>query len=381
MTELRLLDARPTDAGLRVRWAGSEGDSTFPWFWLCDHGEDEGSLDPRTLQRRVDTFAIPADIHGVDVRIEEGGDRLAVIWNNGQAASEYSAEFLAAIADLAPSPDHVGAEQSPAYWTAADAPDPLPMVANDGLLADDRVLREMLVNIYVWGLCVVDGVPATVEATAAIANRVGYVRRTIFGGVSTLSAELEEHADTAYSTEYLEPHTDATYSHDAPGLQMFNCAEFDGSGGESILVDGFAVARSIAADAPASYETLTRVIVPGRYVEPGVYLNAERAPLRLDSRGELVQITFNNYDRAPFCLPEPEMTAFYQAYGELHRRLCDQANWLKIRLRPGMALIFNNWRVLHGRMSYTGKRVFHGCYVNREDYESRLRVLRFESRD
>ena len=43
-------------------------------------------------------------------------------------------------------------------------------------------------------------------------------------------------------------------------------------------------------------------------------------------------------------------------------------------LAPGEALLFDNWRVLHGRAAYTGHRRLCGGYVNREDVESRRRV-------
>jgi trimethyllysine dioxygenase len=43
-------------------------------------------------------------------------------------------------------------------------------------------------------------------------------------------------------------------------------------------------------------------------------------------------------------------------------------------LAPGEALLFDNWRVLHGRAAYTGHRRLCGGYVNREDVESRLRL-------
>jgi trimethyllysine dioxygenase len=38
-------------------------------------------------------------------------------------------------------------------------------------------------------------------------------------------------------------------------------------------------------------------------------------------------------------------------------------------------MLFDNWRVLHGRAAYTGHRHLCGAYVNREDFESRRRVL------
>jgi trimethyllysine dioxygenase len=39
-------------------------------------------------------------------------------------------------------------------------------------------------------------------------------------------------------------------------------------------------------------------------------------------------------------------------------------------------LLFDNWRVLHGRAAYQGARRLCGTYLNREDFESRLRLLR-----
>jgi len=142
------------------------------------------------------------------------------------------------------------------------------------------------------------------------------------------------------------------------------------------VVDGFALAGKIKRENPDFYETLSRVMVPAQYVEPGVHLSAERAVLRHDRKGTLAQVSFNNYDRAPFLLEADEMKAFYAAYAEFNRLAMNQENWCKIPLRPGMALIFDNWRCLHGRMGYVGKRYFYGCYHNHADYESRLRTLR-----
>ena len=47
--------------------------------------------------------------------------------------------------------------------------------------------------------------------------------------------------------------------------------------------------------------------------------------------------------------------------------------WSEV-LRPGDALLFDNWRALHGRRAYTGKRTLCGAYLNHEDFESRLRM-------
>jgi trimethyllysine dioxygenase len=47
-----------------------------------------------------------------------------------------------------------------------------------------------------------------------------------------------------------------------------------------------------------------------------------------------------------------------------------------MRLAPGAALLFDNGRTLHGRRAYQGYRRLCGAYLNREDFDSKLRVLR-----
>ena len=44
-------------------------------------------------------------------------------------------------------------------------------------------------------------------------------------------------------------------------------------------------------------------------------------------------------------------------------------------LEPGKVLTFDNWRVLHARSSLTGYRQLCGGYHNREDFESKLRLI------
>ena len=52
-----------------------------------------------------------------------------------------------------------------------------------------------------------------------------------------------------------------------------------------------------------------------------------------------------------------------------------QARQLQLKLTPGTVLVLDNWRVLHGRQPFSGRRVLCGAYHNREDFESLLRQL------
>lgn len=376
---LRITEARGQADGLVLRWDNG-AESSFPWFWLRDHGQDPESLDPATLQRRVDTFALDEDISGKDSEVLDEGRALAVTWRDDSGAeSRYSADFLATMAGLASEEPAERPDLAPRLWSAArklPAIEPVPYAEiGPKSKGGSAGLRRALQQLQRDGFVVIEGAPTDEDSARALFGHFGYIRETIFGGLWSLSAELHDHEDTAYTTQYLEPHTDSTYCHDAPGLQCFLCQEFDGKGGESVLVDGFALAEELRAEQPELFRVLCEVSVPGRYLEPGVHLRSERPAIRIDDEGRLRQVSFNNYDRAPFLLEPARMKAFYRAYKDFHSRIVARDNWLTIPLRPGMALIFDNWRLLHGRLGYSGKRVFCGCYHNHEDYESALRTL------
>ena len=48
--------------------------------------------------------------------------------------------------------------------------------------------------------------------------------------------------------------------------------------------------------------------------------------------------------------------------------------WLK--LRPGMLLFIDNWRLLHGRSGFTGYRELSGCFLDRDEWLGKLRAQR-----
>lgn len=357
----------PESDRLLIDWADGRV-SEHSWIWLRDHSHDPTTFHPDTQQRQLVTAEVDPTLRAANVTATDGD--VVIQWSDtDHPPSILPAAFLAAYRDPGGSDD-----TERVLWDGTSIVDDWPVVEHDEVLDDDAGAARWLELVARFGFCIVTGTPTTVEATERLARRVGYIRETIFGGMWDFQADLSK-ADTAYTDQELRPHTDGTYSNDAPGLQLLHCLAFDGTGGESTMVDGFRVAAQLRVANPDAYEVLSTVDVPGRYVGDGVDLRAARPVFRHGAGGLLEQVSFNNADRAPFTLPFDEMQRFYDALRAFEQRANDvRLQWRRVN-PPGDAMLFDNWRVLHGRMSYTGHRHLCGCYVNREDYLSRRRVL------
>ena len=355
------------EQGLTVVVAGIE--TLLSWRWIRDHGEDEASFDPVTKQRRVYALDAEPPKPALHAELATVADRpvIEVTWRESPEHTWISQATLVSL--LAPEPP----QPLQPWHRPEDAAVTKGTV--HGVLNSDDALSAWVDDIASFGFALLGGFRGGHPETVALASRIGNPSSTIFGTTWDLASDVDAHDDTAYTQTFLAPHTDGTYLHHAPGLQMFCCTERDGTGGESVIVDGFAIAETLRTEHPDDFDVLTTVNVPGHYIEPGVEVRTARPAIRLNDAGDVVQISMNNYDRSPMLLPADEMDAFYRAYGRLHELANDRGRWCSIRLEAGDVLINDNWRVLHGREAYTGGRRFVGCYLNHSDLESRLRVL------
>jgi trimethyllysine dioxygenase len=356
-------------------FADARPELTLSLFWLRDHDTGADTLHPETQQRLIDTFRIPVDIAAQSIEVTEDGAALRVQWLPDGRVSRYGAQFLAG---LRADPEALPAQRS--LWDGASIETNVPQVDYLGLMREDGVLMALLEQVARYGFCMVEGVPGTPDATRAVAERVAYIRMTIFGGYYDFTADLA-HKDTAYTSMAIGPHTDGTYSLDAPGYQIFHCLAADCSGGDNLLIDGFKVGQIMHSEYAEDYRLLSTVEIPGRYLDHarGIELMARRPLFRHDQSGTLVQVSYNNHDRAPFVLPVEQHRRFYRALATF-AGLCAQPRLhCRRRLLPGSVLLFDNWRLLHARDAYVGYRRLAGAYLNREDVESRLRVLRIRN--
>ncbi|RYP13964.1 hypothetical protein DL767_010486 [Monosporascus sp. MG133] len=238
------------------------------------------------------------------------------------------------------------------------------------------------------GLAFVTSVPTETAAhTERVLEKIAFIRLTHYGGFYDFIPDLAM-ADTAYTNIALAAHTDTTYFSDPAGLQAFHLlshvdpsADKNGSqslGGQSLLVDGFYAASILKAEHPKAFEVLRTVKLPWHASgNEGITIAPDKLypVLEVDEdTGNLHRVRWNNDDRGVVPFDDkysPE--EWYDAARKWNEILRRKSVEYWFQLKPGNLLIFDNWRVLHGRSAFTGVRRICGGYINRDDYYSRWR--------
>ncbi|KAG7089849.1 hypothetical protein E1B28_011493 [Marasmius oreades] len=351
------------DKRVAVGW-NTQTWSRFHHLWLRDHCRCPECFHRVTKQRLFNTFEIPPDIKPLRVNAESEG--LKVTWPcSNPHVSLYPWSWLRHNSYDPPLHQH---EQSfeKILWGSKIAQSPPTVTYEEAMSENEFGLYKWLQNIDRFGFSFVSG----------------FIRETQYGKFWEFTSDLSK-GDTAYTTMALGAHTDNTYFTDPCGLQLFHLlSHTDGSGGETLLVDGFYVASILKELHPEMYSVLCRIPVPAHAAgEEGSLYRPSPATgypvLSCDSlSGELSQVRWNNDDRSAMRhLKGDDVENWYNAIRTWHSLLTSADSEYWVQLRPGTVVVINNHRVLHGRSAFDGKRRMCGAYVGIDEFRSKLAVL------
>ena len=239
------------------------------------------------------------------------------------------------------------------------------------------MLADWLRTTKRYGLSIVDGLADTTDAGQAIARQVASLRTTNFGTTFEVISKSDPN-NLAYTAEALPLHTDLTNQELPPGYQFLHCLSNDAVGGGSIFCDGFAVAADMQDQEPELADRLATTLVPHRFHDNETDIRARKSVITRSFEGRTIEICFNAHLADILDLEADELIPFYEAYRSFMLMTRSKAYTVSLRLMAGEMVVFDNRRVLHGREAFeqgSGKRHLHGCYVDRADWDSRLRVL------
>lgn len=346
-------------------------------LWLRDNCACSSCRHPRTWERVFDTVAIDPSLQMATAKMAPGRDgvgmALYIEWPDGHR-SEYSAAWLSDHL-----PDQRRAWLTPGATTlwGSELLGSMPR-CNFRTLHDGSCLLEFLESLQEFGVTIVDHTPPTAEALADLADQVGTRRATNFGPHFEVVAMVQPN-NNAYTAIELYPHSDLPNWEAPPGIQFLHCLVAEAPGGESVLVDGFAIADSLRRDDPAAFELLRTTAFPYRFNDATDDIRWRSPIIHLDANGDYHEIRYHTGLAAPLDCDPDQMEAVYLAYIEFGRRARSAEFQVRFRLEEGEVMVFHNRRVLHGRAAFDpagGCRHLRGCYVDADDLRSRIRTMR-----
>ncbi|XP_073497489.1 trimethyllysine dioxygenase, mitochondrial [Phyllobates terribilis] len=351
----------------------------FDYVWLRDHCRSASCYNTKTNQRSLDTASIELDIKPAQVRVDE--TTLYITWPDGHM-TRYGLEWLSQHSYEGQKQQLV---QPRVLWNEKTYREAnVPAVSCSAFLETNEGLRDFLQNFLLYGIAFVDDVPATREDTERVAERISHIRETIYGKMWDLTSDFSR-GDTAYTKLALDRHTDTTYFQEPCGMQLFHCLRHEGTGGRTLLVDGFFAAEQVRQHHPEEFEILSNIPLKHEYIE-----NVRGSHNHMVGIGpvlnvypwnkELYMMRYNNYDRSVInTVPYDIVRRWYSAHRTLTTELRKPENELWVKLKPGKVLFVDNWRVLHGRESFTGYRQLCGCYLTRDDVLNTARLMGLKS--
>ena len=231
-----------------------------------------------------------------------------------------------------------------------------------------------------YGFGFVDKVPPTMVATEKVSTRFSHLMPTVYGRMHEIM-DSGEFSDVAYTKTGLDPHTDMPYLVCPPGIITMQVVYHFGEGGESVLSDGYHMAKQLQAKSPDMYKMLSTmpITISNRSEERATrHWFTLRAPtIALNPvTNEPETIRYNNYDKAPLdSIPQDQLPEFYSALTEFSRMTEDPKYQMQFKLKAGTLMFVDNHRLIHARTSYTGRRCIFGTFLPRDDTISAARRL------
>jgi gamma-butyrobetaine dioxygenase len=347
----------------------------FNYYWLRDNCA--ASFDPETRERVFDIFAEDTAPRPAQAAIT--ADALVIEWAGSGHRSTYALTWLAAHAKSGPR--HDPAILPRAYWYADHYPH-LARFAFDAVSRDRSALKSWVEALLTQGVAILTGMPDSDQGLTDAANLIGFPRPTFFGEYFDVRLHIEPD-NLAYTAKALELHTDVPAEDLAPGVQFLHCRRNSVDGGESLFVDGAAVAAELRRTHPHDFRLLCETAVPF-YCEHDTYdMRARQRVIELDDQGDIAGVTISQHMADVFDHDQRFLDDYYPAFCRFGRLLQDPRFVMRFRLNAGECIVFDNHRIVHARSAFvaeSGERFLRGTYTDRGELRSRWRKLAGEGR-
>ncbi|MDH3294150.1 MAG: TauD/TfdA family dioxygenase [Acidimicrobiia bacterium] len=384
---LPLISAVVDQPFVDLAWADGTTLRAYGW-WLRESVVAVGATDPTTREGTVDPADFADHLRVTTAAIDTEG-ALTLAFSDGFSGIIHPG-WLHHVALGHNQPE--SGLPTMTVWTPETLPSPPTFDGADLLSGDTNQLTAFVRAMVEYGLARLANVPAVVgdgtnqagpeqtEGLAAITDLIGVRRRTNFGELWNVKAEITGNFEntTANTGFRLGPHTDLPTRETPPGFQFLHCVANSVPGGWSTMADGAALVAHLEAEEPETYEALTTL--------NWVFFNRSRehdhrwrGPM-IDRGGPESPLTLRAfYPLRAFPDMDPDdVPRAYRAAKRFHQLAGDPRFQIRYPFAAGDLVGFDNRRILHGRDAFdpgAGFRHLRGTYIDHDEVYSRLRVL------
>ena len=375
---------------LRVTW-GDGTESAYPSTWLRasvrdpQFFHDSCEYHPEHSDFIMKGLPIVTVEHISD---QDGEENIQVQWEDHR--SSFSVPWLR-VQDAQNLPRSITEERI--LWTSENK------LPQHEFSKKEECFASWMKDLRKWGMIRVHGCPPTEKGLVDFLTMVGPLWKRLYHpiDVCTLQATPKtKSVQLSYAVKNLEMHNNYVDYSPHPKLAAFLCTELNAPklDTKTFLVDAFKVLEDLRQEDPETFHILcTTPIRRGRhrltveeecdpsevrmyqrnfmYEEPVVYMDGKNIKWVRIRPGKDVGLSLVAEHDDNFIIK------YYRAYKKLQALLADPKYKQGFVLQPGMMLVFDNYRLCHGRSEIdpSTHRVLKSAYVGEDSWCNRWRLM------
>jgi len=359
---------------IKIKWNDNKI-SNFDFLWLRDNCPSVEHIHAR--HRMFNLLDVSENIYPKKYYLNNNGD-LEIDWSEGKHHSCFSANWLRKNCyTIQNNIKYISPYQK--WNNKLNHKLEKCTIDYNEVIKNDKGLLKWLNQLNKFGLSLVKNAPTKKKSALKLINKISHIRETFFKTPFEV-INIPKPNNSAYTAYGLRNHTDLPYYEYPPGYQFLHCLVNNAKGGESSIVDGFAVADYLKNKDPEVFKILLETHV--KFKDNDYTQNTIRifhAPLiTLNKDSDYNDVRFSIATMATLDIHPKKMSKFYKAYRKFASLVHDKKFSVNFKLEAGDVFCFNNRRVLHGRKEFdpnSGHRHLQGYYLDRDELLSRINYL------
>lgn len=377
---------------LKITWKDG-AKSKFPSIWLRSSIRDEPFFKAGSCIYGLEQYLafVSKDSSLLSAEYNEGNDFLKVQWP--ELSTTFDLSWL-----RAQDTTHHDPTPHVVTWTADSI--------LDNFFDHSRLVEDMeswMMCLRKYGVAYMKGVPPNEEGLKGVMHTMGKIRQRYHPtDIVDLTADhkLSEEIDRDnYGFEAHAPHTDHGYYTNPAKICCLLASRYNAPVQDTVnfFIDNVKVIEDIREEDPEAFELLSTVPIrmarrrlnvpeackPSEVAMYQVDVHLQRPIIYFDDKDGHYKLRFS-FKQAGFELSPvsgnnspSEMLKYYKAYELLRSKLCDPKYHQTIVIKEGVAALYDNSRVSHGRgpiHQATQRTILVGNVVD-EVWYSRLRLM------